>query len=440
MKNIPIIGWILAIIDILKDGLSNVVGGLLDAIFNAVSGIIGDLLSGDLIVTILQSVRDGLRKVFDALTFGGISSLVDTINGSNAKEVQRTTERLTAANKSLEQSINALKDRIDKEKLGAIDSTSAYKEAIAKQKQVTQNTSDILAAQMGYHDAHHSNNYYISKALTAEDWARISQQTGKSVKNMSDLWALSPEDLKKVSELTDIWSKIYNGGKYNKTEYIDQYLDQANKIDELEEGLKEALTKVSFNSLYDSFIETLMDMEASADDFAKDVSQMMMKAMISEMVASKYKDRLKKWYDDFADAMDDGELTEQEIEQLQESNRKIAEDAINERDAIAKILGYTGDDSLNAQSASVRGFQAMSQDTGDELNGRFTDIQGKVTDIRDYVLQITANGAMQLNEVINIRDIMIQLNGNVADIRIFTQVLPDMSDTLKSMNRKLDDI
>lgn len=440
LQNVPIIGWILSIIDIFKDGLSNIIGGLLDAVFNAVSGIIGDVLSGDLVITILKSVRNGLKNVFDALTFGGISSMFDAINGSNAKEVQRTTERLTAANKSLEQSINALKDRIDKEKLGALDSASAYKEAIAKQKQVTKNTSGILAAQMGYHDAHHSNDYYISRDLTAEDWYRISQQIGKSVQNTSDLWNLSPEDLKKVSELTDIWVKIYSGGKYDKTEYIDQYLEQAYKIEELEDGLKEALTKVSFDSIYDSFIDTLMDMEASADDFAKDVSQLMMKAMISEMVASKYKDRLKKWYDDFADAMYDGELTEQEIEQLQESNRKIAEDAIKERDAIAKVLGYTSDDSAEAQKASARGFQAMSQDTGDELNGRFTDIQGKVTDIRDYVLQITANGTMQLNEVINIRDIMIQINGNVADIRTNTNVLPDMSAKLDKIIRNTENI
>ena len=76
----------------------------------------------------------------------------------------------------------------------------------------------------------------------------------------------------------------------------------------------------------------------------------------------------------------------------------------------------------------------------DELNGRCTTIQSKVTDIRDYVLLLTANGTQQLYETINIRDIMIQLRGDVADIRGYTQVLPAMNDTLTSMNRKLDNL
>ena len=113
--------------------------------------------------------------------------------------------------------------------------------------------------------------------------------------------------------------------------------------------------------------------------------------------------------------------------------------AIAERDQIASIIGYAGE-SADAQSASVRGFQAMSQETGDELNGRFTAIQGDIHDIKAFILQITDNGTMLLNEAIDIRDIMIQLNGNVADIRSYTRVLPEMNDTLKSMNRKLDDI
>lgn len=44
----------------------------------------------------------------------------------------------------------------------------------------------------------------------------------------------------------------------------------------------------------------------------------------------------------------------------------------------------------------------MSQDTGDELNGRFTDIQGKVTDIRGYVMMQTQSIIGLLNSIGNI--------------------------------------
>lgn len=106
----------------------------------------------------------------------------------------------------------------------------------------------------------------------------------------------------------------------------------------------------------------------------------------------------------------------------------------------AEAQGLYVKDTLAAQEASARGFNAMSQDTGDELNGRFTDIQGKVTLIRDITLQMVADGKQRLDQIVNIRDIMIQLNGNVADIKIYTQVLPEMGETLLSINRKLDSI
>ena len=59
LEKVPIVGWIVSIIDVFKDGLSNFIGPLLDSIFNAVSGIIGDVLSGDLFKTVGESVVKG---------------------------------------------------------------------------------------------------------------------------------------------------------------------------------------------------------------------------------------------------------------------------------------------------------------------------------------------------------------------------------------------
>ena len=81
LDNVPIIGWIASIIDIFKEGLSFVIGGILDAVFNAVSGIIEDVLSGDLFVTIGKSIASGVSKIFDAVSFGGFSKLTSLING-----------------------------------------------------------------------------------------------------------------------------------------------------------------------------------------------------------------------------------------------------------------------------------------------------------------------------------------------------------------------
>ena len=45
-----------------------------------------------------------------------------------------------------------------------------------------------------------------------------------------------------------------------------------------------------------------------------------------------------------------------------------------ERDAMADAFGWSSDISTS-QDSSSRGFQTMSQDTGEELNGRFTALQ-----------------------------------------------------------------
>lgn len=51
---------------------------------------------------------------------------------------------------------------------------------------------------------------------------------------------------------------------------------------------------------------------------------------------------------------------------------EISKDALDERDSLKDALGWKDNFS---QSASSGSFESMSQDTGDELNGRFTAVQ-----------------------------------------------------------------
>lgn len=50
----------------------------------------------------------------------------------------------------------------------------------------------------------------------------------------------------------------------------------------------------------------------------------------------------------------------------------ISKDALDERDSLKDALGWKDNFS---QSASSGSFESMSQDTGEELNGRFTAVQ-----------------------------------------------------------------
>lgn len=442
-----LISAVLSILDILKEGVGTLIASLIDTILGAIEGILDNILSGKFIEQIVGSLIKGVGGILDTITraigniltlglaSGGIS---DWFKNSNAGEVAETTERLTARNEILTQSIDALRDEMEKAR--GMQTVESHDKAVQAQEELIKNTGDILAAQMGYHSAHHSNDYYISKALTDSDWAKISTAVGKKVASTSDLWNLSPEDLKRVSQLTDVWEKIYQGGKYDKKEYLDSYLELAGTIEELNEKLNESLTQISFDSMYDSFIDKLMDMESDTKDFADDISKYFMKAMLANKIGELYSKDLEAWYKKYADYMkNDGTLDENEMDELRKDYDTIVAKAINERNAIAAATGYN-ELSEYTQEASAKGFQSMSQETGDELNGRFTALQISNEDIKNQMIQAVAimNQMVVINSQGNVvlNDILVQqalANNYLADIVKYTKAASLFGDKLDSI-------
>ena len=372
LGDVFIIGWILSILDILKDGLSTVVEGLLDGIFSAVSGILSDVLSGDLFVTLFDSIKSGVGSILDAITFGGFSSLTSS---SNAKEVQATIDRLTDRNEALQSSIDALNDTM-KEARGT-ETVQAAKQAEEYQKEVNRNYLEMAMAQAGYHGSHHSWNYYWG-GFSQEQIDKLSEQIGREWSG--SLWDLSPEEMKMLKGNVDMWTQIQNTGEGGYggrlTEKLDDYIDQAGKLEEITDTLYESLTQISFDSMYDSFVDNLMNMEYSAQDAADDIAEYFMRAMLSNKIGTLYQDKLEEWYKKFAGAMeDDGTLDDGEIAALRDEYLGYVEEALKLRDELAAATGYDGTSDQEQQSASSRGFGTeMTHEDAGELSGRFTAV------------------------------------------------------------------
>lgn len=412
LESVPVVGWILSIIDIFKDGISIVISGLLDSVFSAVSGIIEDVLSGDLFVSIGESLMKGIGSIFDAISFGGFSKL--TSIGSNAKEVQEAIDRLTDRNEALQGSIDALNDTI-KAGRGAI-SVNAARKAVKYQDEQNANYLKIAQEQARYSGNHHSWNYYWG-GFTQSQINDFSNQIGRNWNG--SLWDLSPEEMKLLKGNVDMWTQIQNTGKGGYggrlTEKLDDYIEQAGKIEELETQLNESLTGMTFDSMYDSFIDTLMDMDASAEDFADNMSEYFMRAMLSNKIGELYYDRLNEWYEDFAKRMEDGALDDNELDYLQGKWNGIVSDAIKERDDIASAVGYDNKETQEQQSASSRGFGTeMTHEDAGELSGRFTAVYESnlrieaaeqqqtvaITELRGSISELTAKA----NGLYNIAD------------------------------------
>ncbi len=365
-----IISAILSILDLLKDGIGPIISSLIDTIFNAITGILDNILSGDLFKQIGGSLVKGIGGLLNTVSFGGFNKLFGI--GGNAKEVQAAIDRLTDRNEKLQTSIEDLTDTIKASK--GTKSVEAYRDAYKYQKETNANYLQIAKEQARYSGSHHSWNYYWGGFSQAQI-DKLSGQIGRRWDG--NLWSLSPEEMKALRSNVDMWTQIQNTGKGGYggrlTEKLDDYIDQAGKLEELTDRLYEGLTGISFDGMYSSFIDNLMNMKYGAKDAAEDISEYFMRAMLSNKIGEMYSDKLKGWWEKFGKAMEDNELTEAERKALADEYLQYVEEAVDLRDKLAAATGYDKTQQGGmSQSAKAGGFTAMTQDQGTKLEGMFT--------------------------------------------------------------------
>lgn len=288
--------------------------------FNKGSQAASDFATGNYIGAAINGVG-AIKSLGSALGIG---------NGSNAKEVAETTNRLTESNERLQYSIEQLKSSIDK--TSGMSAVSNYQKAYDAQKQINKQSMEILQSQMGYHGSHHSNAYYWN--LSAQDYAAINRtlaqqsavrggyinSTINKVSSLEDIYKLTPEQMKDIRTYNqDVWKNMTDQGKYDKTEYWENYTDLAEKLEELTDKINQNLTQTTFDSLKDNFISNLMDMSKSAQDFANDFTTMLNKSMLNFAVDDLANKRLKTLYEKWADKMKQGQLSNDDLDILKKS-------------------------------------------------------------------------------------------------------------------------
>lgn len=355
-------------------GFGKAVNNGMDAL-NSGTQAFSDFASGNYIGAAMNGIK----------TIGSLGKMFG-IGGGNGAEVAKKTEELTESNDRLMYSIDKLKESIDKS--SGYTAVSNYNAAYDAQKQVNTQTMDILKTQMGYHGAHHSNAYYWN--LSAQDYAAINKTLAQQsavrggytnssinkVNSLEDIYKLTPEQMADIrTHNADVWKNMTDQGKYDKTEYWEQYTELAGKLEELTEQINENLTQTTFDSMKSDFINNLMDMSKSAKDFSNDFTTMLSQSMLNFALGDLMNKKLKPLYESWANKMKENggrQLTPIELNNLKEEYDKIVQEGLAIRDNIADITGYK---QSYEQSASSGSFESMSQDTGEELNGRFTAVQ-----------------------------------------------------------------
>lgn len=257
----------------------------------------------------------------------------------------------------------------------------------------------------------------ISKVLQSGDKDAII-----ALKENEDFWKLLPE-----------W--IQQG--------IDKLIDYDDQLKKTQEDINKDLFQTTTSDMEDAVISWLKNVKDGSDEASEYLEDAMRDALLESFKIEQLRPRLQEFYKKYAQYADTDQdnkldLTADEISKLREEWKDIIDWSKEQTEGIRDVIGESS--SLSAQTASTRGYQVMSQDEGEEMNGRLSDVQAKTGNILAAVEFVKSLSAEQLNRTTDIRDIMIQLNGNVADIRSYTRVLPTMNETLTSMNRKLDNL
>ena len=431
------------------NGVSETFGEVGDAI----GGTAGEIVSGiGDIATSAASMLNGIEAIKTASSGLDKASAVLMVISAGIKLVtglfslfSKSHELSQETIKSYEAYIEVTDKLIDKQKelldtmtgVQALMASEEGVEAIRKQEEATRELGKAYLASR----AKNKHSYGVKTEERLRGYRDVIEAAGfdwtelYGSGRMEGLFDLSGAEIERFQkELPEVWAQLDEDTR----KYLETIVDCKDKMEELGEATSEALTGFTLDDARSELEDFLNDMDATFDDVAGNFEEVMMSA-INRVITSQLDGRLQTWYENFSEAMTDGILSEAEREALKQEYESIYNEALQKRDQAYSIAGVDKDALTQQQTASSHSYETLSQDTGTELSGRFAAMQEYTASILRAMEEMLAMHRDQSHHLVDIRDIMIQLNGNVADIRGYCKVLPDMADSMASMKRILKD-
>ena len=186
------------------------------------------------------------------------------------------------------------------------------------------------------------------------------------------------------------------------------------------------LTKTDFDSFYNGFVSMLSDMDATSEDFCRQLLRSdLQNAIFSALVATRYKDKIQKLYDSWADMADKDGLSSMEAEKLRGDYQKMIDEMLAQREQIMEDFGWEGSSgSSSSQSGRSGAFTALTQEQGTKLEGLFTSLQDHAGGIHKLLEELKQGRSAD-------HDIFLQIAENTS----YCKVLQDIFDLLASKDR-----
>lgn len=396
-----IIAAILAILEqIGQKGLEGFVGNILESVMHAAGGLwdsIGRLFG-----------VKGLGGIFKGADYSGYNEMVDQYNRLN----EIWDELIDKKKEYIETSYGTEAQKVGEEAL-ALQQTAIDSYRILGRERLNSGAST----------GSHSIGVRQRKWMSSEDWAAAGAALGEDFYRygigegrMTGLFDLSVEQLEKLkSEAPTFWAKLDDDVR----NYLDKIIDGSEKLGDIQAQIKEQLTQMSFDSMRDAFYDTLLDMESGAEDFSEDFSEYLQKAILKTSLSKVYDKRLQEWYDKFANYNKEGGIDTGEYKDLQQEWNDIVKDALEERDSLKDIFGWTSSSS-SSQSGRAGTVTSMTEETAGRLEGIGNAALDHVISIDNNLTRHLEGMATSLGKIAGNSEYLRHLetiNENIAELR-----------------------
>lgn len=434
---------------IFGDDLGDKIGRATDALDGlATTGKgVGQIMSGDIVGGTMSAIN-------------GISQVINSLDGMFGADYSHYNEMVERYN-----TLNSIWDSLIDKKLKYINTSYGMEAQMVADEAIqlankSQESYRILGKERlnsGASAGSHSIGVRQRKKMSSEGWSElrsITREIGLNYNSiaggrMTGLFDLTAEQLSKLKDgAQTFWAQLDNDVR----KYLDGIIDGDERIQEIQRKQKEQLTQISFDSLFDGFVDKLMDMKTSWADFSKDASTIFMKAVLTNQIGIQFQKKLQDWYDKFAKSTEGG-MTENDRKSLTDEYKEYVEEAIKMRDELAKTVGY--DVASTEQKATTNGLSQISYEQATNLIALTTagnisrdqikdvllsqklssidlsltgiSLIGKDTvSIADETRTILANSYMELKEI----------NENTG---ISAKCLTQIDENINSMNRLIKD-
>lgn len=204
-------------------------------------------------------------------------------------------------------------------------------------------------------------------------------------------------------------------------EWQKQLEDIDNQLKENKEKAVEAITGTDVMSAIDEFAQAYAEAWASGEDAAKSsmkIVQNLIKTAIINFLKDKLSPSVEEFMNKLADYMSDGIVSPWEEAELNKLKEKMDKEA---QEIFENSGKWLKDESKYEQQATSGGFEVMSQDSANELNGRFTALQMIGEEILLYL--------QSSNQIAN----LLYISASIDSINIRIASLYDIADETRVM-------